>query len=243
MLYLLHGTNQDEARRKGNELLESLQKKKPDAAVFKLDAEKWSAAFFEELIGGQGLFERKYIVYVGGVFENKDIKEYVVGNLKAVAEPPNIFIFVEGEVDKATRMEFEKVADKVQVFSEKGKDKSPFGNKKEFNIFSITDAFGRRDRKEAWVLYQKALAADISPEEVHGILFWQVKNIAVVQEARDSKESGLSPFVFMKAKQFASRFKEGEIETKATELVSLFHEGRRGGSELDIALERFILSI
>src|SRR3989344_5543768 len=170
MLYLLHGTNQDEARRKGNELLESLQKKKPDAAVFKLDAEKWSAAFFEELIGGQGLFERKYIVYVGGVFENKDIKE-------------------------------------------------------------------------AWVLYQKALAADISPEEVHGILFWQVKNIAVVQEARDSKESGLSPFVFMKAKQFASRFKEGEIETKATELVSLFHEGRRGGSELDIALERFILSI
>src|SRR3989338_11685582 len=148
MLYLLHGTNQDEARRKGNELLESLQKKKPDAAVFKLDAEKWSAAFFEELIGGQGLFERKYIVYVAGVFENKDIKEYVIGNLKAVAESPNIFIFVEGELDKATLTKFEKVATKVQVFGEKGKGKETLAQKKEFNIFSITDAFGRRDRKE-----------------------------------------------------------------------------------------------
>ena len=56
MIYLLHGTDTDKSRLKMHELADSLKKKKPDAAYFKMDEEHWNQAELEEYCGGQGLF-------------------------------------------------------------------------------------------------------------------------------------------------------------------------------------------
>ena len=192
----------------------------------------------DELIFSQGLFERKFIVFVNRLFENAEAKEAIVKKLSAIAKSENIFIFLEGKVDKATLLLIAEVAEKVQTFETKE------GKKKfEFNIFSLTDAFGKRDRKNLWVLYQKASASGAIPEEIHGILFWQVKNMILASETGSATEAGLAPFPFMKAKQFLKNYTLNELKHISSKLVTLYHDSHRGIHDFEIALERFVLTI
>src|SRR3989338_5664710 len=108
MLYFLYGSDSEKAREKAHEVLAGLQKKKPDAELFRFDADGWSdplnpargEARFDELIASQGLFEKKFIVFVNRLFENKDAKDVIVKKLSAIRESENVFIFLEGKVDK-----------------------------------------------------------------------------------------------------------------------------------------------
>ncbi len=238
MLYFLHGTDSKKSREKLHELTETLHKKKPDAELFKIESEQWDSARFEELLGGQGLFENKYIVVLDKVFENEEAKEAVVEMLKEIAESDNVFIFLEGHVDAPTLKKIEKHAQKTQEFEEKEKT-AP----KTFNIFSLTDAFGRRDKKQLWVLYEQALASGSEPEEIHGILFWQLKSILTAVSAKSASESGLKPFVFQKASGFARNYSREELQKMSGRFVEIYHNARRGISEMEIGLEKFILGM
>ena len=238
MLYFFSGSDKDTAREKMNALAEALRKKKPDAEVFRIDAENWNEAKLRELSVGQGLFNNSYIVQVISLFENKEAKEIFVDRLEEIAESPNIFIVLEGEVDKKTLLAINELAEKVQLFENKeGKKKS------EFNIFSLTDAFGRRDKKNLWVLYQKAVAGGAVPEEIHGILFWQLKSMLLVVTAKTAGEAGVAPFVFTKAKSFLKNYKEEELKKMSSQFVTFYHDAHRGIHDFEIALERFILTL
>jgi hypothetical protein len=63
MLYLIHGNDWQKARAKAREILDTLQKKKPDAAVVDLEEGGVTDEKIDELAGSQGLFERKFIVF------------------------------------------------------------------------------------------------------------------------------------------------------------------------------------
>ena len=238
MLYFLYGSDTDKARGKARELLETLQKKKPDALVFRIEPEKWNEVHLEELIGGQGLFEKKLLVFADRLFENEEAKEVVEKNLEEIGKSDNIFIFLEEKVAKALLLNITEVAEKVQPCEKvKGKE-GP-----EFNIFSLTDAFGRRDKKKLWVLYQKALQTDAVPEEIHGILFWQLKSMLVAATATSASSAGLAPFVFTKAKNFLKNYTGDELKKLSSTFVKLYHDSHRGIHDFEIALERFILSL
>lgn len=241
MLYFLYGTDTTKARAKLHELLDTLQKKKPDAALFRVESEQWNDAQFEEFLGGQGLFSQKYIVVLDRVFENADAKTTAIGKLKEIAESDNVFMFIESAVDAASLKKIEKHAQKTQEFEEK-KSAGAAGTQP-FNIFSLTDAFGTRDKKKLWVLYQQALASGSQPEEIHGILFWQLKSMIVAAESGSAAESGLKPFVYQKSKGFAARFSRDELRSLSGAFIDIYHNARRGISEMDVALEKFILSI
>ncbi len=240
MLYFLYGEDQERARAKTQELIDSLRSKKPDASFVKLEAESFSASRLEEAIGGQGLFENKYIIFIDSVFVSKETKEVFISALQEIAASENIFIALEGKVDKATLTKIEKKSAKVQEFSFA---KTAVKKKPDFNIFSLTDAFGSRDKKSLWVLYQKALQHDSAPEEIHGILFWQLKSMLVSFESSSAKEAGLAPFVFMKAKSFLKNFSPDELKNLSKKLVALYSDARRGAVEFEIGLEKFILEI
>jgi DNA polymerase III delta subunit len=250
MLYFIYGDDKEKARAKTQDLIGSLQKKKPDAAFFKVTTENFSESELEGLMGGQGLFENKYIVFFDSVFENKEFKESIGGKLKEIAQSANVFIFLEGKMEKKMLEKVEKHAEKVQEFSNEKKEGRTFGtgggkdfNLKEFNIFSLGEAFGNRDRKNLWVIYQKALMRDLPSEEIHGILFWQWKSMVLAEEAKTAGEAGLNPYVFQKSKNFAKNFKEGELQKIGKELVSMYHDAHRGVHDFPTALEGFILKI
>ncbi len=238
MIYLLYGEDTTKSREKMNTLVGSLRAKKPDASFFKIDDEHWSSAQLEELIVGAGLFEQKYIVVLDRVFENKEAKEFVFKNMKEIGVSENIFIILECKLDKRTLTKFEKNGEKVVEFPKKVIKKED-----KFNIFTLSDALGGRNKKELWVLFQKAVNAGMSPEEIHGTLFWVVKSMILSKNTKTAGEAGLNPFVFRKSVSFARNFESKELRNISSCLVSIYHEAHGGGMELSIALEVFILSI
>ncbi len=237
MLYVFYGTDKDTAREKALTLLFSLQKKKPEAELFRIDAEHWSEQAIDELIGGQGLFSKTYLVFLSYLFENEEAKEAVVKKLSAIGESPNIFVMLEGKLDKATLLAVTESAEKALSFEKKGE------KKEEFNIFSLTDAFGRRDKRKLWILLQKTFATDAVPEEIHGILFWQLKSMLLASGARSAAEAGIAPFVFTKSKNFLKNYSVPELHNLSSVLVGMYHDAHRGLRDFEIALERFVLTI
>ena len=242
MIYLFYGQDKEQARQKANGVVQTLLKKRPDASLFKLNSDTWQEAAFDEYVGGQGLFVQKYIVILDRLFENKEIKEYVIERLKILKASENIFIVIENSLDKVTLGKFEKTAEKIQAFGE-GKDAVAKGKKPEFNMFAMTDALGARNQKRLWILYQQALRHDVVSEELHGILFWQVKSMLLATLSKDVKESGLNPFVYGKAKNYAKNFTLSELKKISSQLVAMYHQAHRGEVDFDIALEKFFLTI
>jgi len=113
----------------------------------------------------------------------------------------------------------------------------------EFNIFSLTDAIGRRNKREAWALYQKALASGMVPEEIFYRVFWQVKTMLLAGRTKSAEETDMKAFPYNKAKSFLKNFKPGELEKLSEKLVVGYHQSRRGIGEIETLLEKIILGL
>ena len=216
MIYFYYGTDTDKARKKSSELIDSLRKKKPDAGFFKMDSEHFDLAKLEEYIGGQGLFSNKYIVFLDRLCGDKEIKEEFLGKLKEISESENIFIILEGKIDKATSTKIEKKTEKTIKFDLEEKSEKPA-----YNAFALADAFGNKNRKEAWILYRKAIDKGEAPEALHGMIFWKVKSMILAG--------------------YGGAWKNEELLETLDRLVDVYHEARRGKHELETGLEAFLL--
>ena len=236
MLYLIYGNDWQKARAKAREVLDVLKKKKPDATVVSLEEGGVSEAKIDELAGSQGLFERKFIVFGDRVCADSQNAEIVADKLEVIGKSENVFVFLEEGVKAPLLKIFEKYAAKVQEFAKIEK-------KERFNSFSLADALGERNKQKLWILYEAALSEGLSPEELHGTLFWQVKSLRAAAIAKSADEAGLKPFAWTKAKRFLSRWDIKELENVSQNLVSLYHDSRRGEHELEIALEKWILDL
>ncbi len=218
MIYLYHGTDIDTSRTKALDLIESLRRKKPDASFFRVDSETITPELLEEYTSGQGLFVEKSIVLITRPCENKETKSVFLDYLDLLRESHNIFIVLEGKVDKATLTKLEKKSEKVVVCDLSLKKAS-----KEYNAFALADAVGSRNKKEAWILYVMARKRGEVPEALHGMIFWKIKTILL-------------------NKSF-STWKESELKAMLTHLITIYHESRKGGVELDSALEETLLTL
>jgi len=237
MLYFLHGTDTHKARRKLHELLNLAEKKRPDAELFKITTENWSESQFDELLIARGLFENKYTVVLDNLFERKDIKEYILDRLQSLSDSEQIFLSLEGKVDAPTLKKIESKAKQVQEFA-KTENK-----KQELNIFSITNGLVEKDKKELWISYIDLLSRGAVAEEIHGILFWQVKNMILASRADSQKETGLAPFPYKNALTGSRKYKSEELIKMSVDLVNITHRVRSGQGDLQIMLEKWILTM
>ncbi len=217
MLYFFYGTDIDKARSKSHDLTNSLRKKKPDASFFTLNSENFNNNTLQEYIGSQGLFSNKYIIFLDRICENKEAKEKFLESIKQIYESENIFVLLEGKLDKATATKIEKKSEKFLKFDLL--EKAP---KKEFNAFGLADAYANRNKKDAWILYRQAINNGEAPEALHGMIFWKIKTILL---------SGVNSY-----------WKKEELIFALEKLIDIYHEARRGQVELENSLEIFILS-
>ncbi|HEY4503796.1 MAG TPA: hypothetical protein VJJ28_01665 [Candidatus Paceibacterota bacterium] len=218
MIYFYHGTDKEKVRVKSHELIDLLKKKKPDVSFFRIDIENFNQNLVEQCIGGQGLFISKSIVLLDRLCEKKEVKEQFLENISEIAESDNIFIILEGKLDKVSISKIEKKAEKSVKF-----DMIEKSNKEEFNTFALADALGRKDRKNAWVLYRKAIDKGEAPEALHGMLFWKVKTMIL------NSSFGL--------------YKKEELYGLADKLITIYHDSRRGMHELETGVEGVILEV
>lgn len=218
MIYFYHGTDIEKSRVKSNELALSLRKKKPDASFFKIDTEHFDRNLLDSHISGQGLFVSKSIVFLDRLCEKKEIKEQFFDKLKEIAASENIFIILEGKIDKASATKIEKNAEKTVLH-----DLIEKSEKTEYNAFALADAIGARDRKNAWILYRKAIDKGEAPEALHGMMFWKVK--------------------IMLVNSYGGAYTKDELYALADRLITVYHDARRGVGEMETGVEALLLSL
>jgi hypothetical protein len=112
-----------------------------------------------------------------------------------------------------------------------------------FNIFSLTDAIGERDKRHAWTLYQKALFSGMVAEEIFWKVTWIVRSMFLAANTNDYSETDMKEFPYKKAKGYAKNFKAGELEQLSEDLVVGYHNARRGEGEIETLLEKIILKL
>jgi hypothetical protein len=134
--------------------------KYPDGQIFKLSAENFTLAQWEELLAGGGLFAPKFLIVADGLLADKDIAALVEPTLDLAKASPNVFIILETP---------------------------PAAAKPRFNIWAPADALAARDRRALWLLYQEAQATGFSKEEFFWKLAWKVKSLLLA--ARTGKPS------------------------------------------------------
>ena len=234
MFYFFYGVDAKKASDKAGVLVKKMLGKKPDASLFVIDDENLSDGILQEMTQSSALFQNKYIVRVKRV-QSTEHREVIFKYLKEIKESENIFIWSEGEVNKADLKKIEKCAEKVV---DVGGKKEEYQGKK---IFDICNPIISRNKKTLWTKYHELLE-DFPFEELHGTIFWQFKNIAITYKI-NQKDSGLAPFSYSNAKKAQEKYSEEEVLEKTSELAKMVHESRSGGAELAIALEKFILDI
>jgi DNA polymerase III delta subunit len=243
MLYVFHGSDTHAAITKASTLIASLRAKKADASYVRVEAGHWSPSIIEEHLGGQGLFSNKYIILLDRVTENADAKEQLPELIASMNESTNIFVMVEGKMNAELKKAVGKHAEKVVECDVPAKVGGAFASKEEFNVFALADAVGQRDSFKAWSTYRQAVDNGIESESIIGTLFWQLKSMAVAATGNSAGETGLSPFLYSKAKRAAGNYSADELRALTDKFITLYHDGHRGKVDMESGVERILLAL
>lgn len=242
MLYVFHGSDSHTALTKASALVASLRAKKPDASYVRIEAGMWNPSIIEEHLGGQGLFSNKYIIFLDRITENAEAKESLPDLAPAMQESANIFVVAEAKLNAELKKAFEKHAEKVVEALLRSSQAQSFEGQ-EFNIFALADAVGERNSFKSWSVYRQAVDMGSESESIVGTLFWQVKSMIMAATGKSAGETGLSPFVYSKAKRAAGNYSSEELTQLSTKLITLYHDGHRGVVDLELGVERLLLGL
>jgi len=236
MLYFLYGDRQF-TKRESVHIKSALIAKRPDAVVLAYDGTAPRAFDFDELVSGQGLFQSRFIVEFDNVFGSG----FFVNEKEAVEKiknSENIFLILE---EKLLKKSFELLKKNAEKTSE---DKTAVRKeKKDFSAFSLADAVSNRQKKMLWTLFREAVQRGYKIEELHGILFWQMKTIVLAYKTTSAEEAGIKQYPFSKATSAKKFYTEEEAENFLHSLSQAIVEGRGKKGSLEHSVERFILSL
>ena len=125
---------------------------------------------------------------------------------------PHLFLF-ETEATAPLVKILEKTKGEVTKVKAPPKEKT-------FDVFSLANAFAKKDKKKLWMLFQEALIDGVQPEALVGILAWKARSALSHSGAKDT-----------------------EAIAQSSALVRMYHDAHRGEGDLSLLLERFILSL
>ena len=237
MIYFFYGLDTKKLRSKMAEVRRMIEKRHPGVLALSPNTDEVRAGTLLEYCGNSGLFAERSLIVLDQLIEDEEIEELVSSQVKDLEESENFFFIIEKEPSK----------DLIKILDKKAQESYAFDEiatmSRKFNAFSLTDALGKRDKKNLWLLYQEALRNSVAPEEIHPLLLWQVRTMLLVKISDDKPLKSLKPFVASKAKMFAENFSLSELKKLLVDLTTLYHEARRGRTDFEHGLERFLLSM
>ncbi len=161
-----------------------------------------------------------------------EVYESLFSNIQSLPESSNTLIV---QVSKVLKKQKDICADTgVEIIEVKSV------KEREMPSFVLADAFLRRDKKAAFTALHDELATK-PPEEVHGGLWYQMKNMALIFSGATEEESGLHPFVYKKIKSASAKFSKKECDEVLKTLLEMNHKAHRGEVDFETALEQFVL--
>lgn len=241
MLYLFFGSDYQKARAQFHAAIAQAREKQPHAKVLTVDPTTTPPDDSLDSLTHPQLFADPRIILIDEM-EEVPGWELTPERASACAAADDIVFAIAGTFSKKSIKEAEKAGGKV--FECKKSAQGAAKAKKDSSSksrFALTDAFAQKDKKRAWLLYRTLIDEGAAPEELHGLLAWQIKALVLSAKASSAKEAGLKPFVYQKAKEFLRRWDKKELADTYKEFVTLYHESRRGNRELETAIEKFLL--
>ena len=233
MLTVLYGTDTQRRHARQETLVAPLVKKGAQHSSF--SDTSFDVDALRTIAEQSSLFGDVAVVTISGIGDNAELRESFLGIAKGLAESSQIFILSEPAL----------LAPFIKSVTTAGASVEKFeGVKKKaetFNSFLFTDAYSARKRSQAWSIYRAAISAGVAPREIHGLLFWCIKNMLLAESSPNAESAGLHPFVYGKAKTAAGGFPKGELSRLLVETCALVHEATYGGLDLETAMEAFIL--
>ena len=189
-----------------------------------------------ENFSNNGLFAEKKLFVFYDFFSNEQSIGWLKEKIDTIDQSFTKLLFYEEKIKAPVKNKLEKLGADIKKVAKKEEFK-----KKDNQVFAITDAILQKDRKGAWVNYQKALRSGKAPEEIMGLIWWQVKSLWLV--ARMDKDSGLKPFVYQKNKRALAKYNQMQIYKLAKNIVRTYHQARMGELPLEYGCEKLLLSI
>jgi len=186
-----------------------------------------------ELVGNGSLFGDARVVLIDTPREV--LAEEVQSLLAAMAASSDTFIIIEGSLLAAAKKQYAKHTTELHEFTATARER--------FNTFAIADALIARNKKQLWLQLQKAVQAGISPEEIIGVLWWQLKSIRLAAVTQSADAAGMKTYPYNKAKRALANIPLPEAERLAHDLLTMYHAGHAGETDLALALEEWVLRL
>ncbi|HEY4515984.1 MAG TPA: hypothetical protein VJH67_02225 [Candidatus Paceibacterota bacterium] len=238
MLYLIIGANKEGVDRE-------IAKVAKGESILKIDSLSWEVDMVRGLIESSSLFgsDAEAIVFES-VLENEEARNLMAGFALRMNGSSKKFFIVEGETEKEMIEVFEKVEAKIFDLREEKKNSWQKKGKEVagYSPFALGDAVGKGSAKEAWIEYVKARGFGVGPEELHSRVWGKVRDM-IASETALPEEIGIHPFVHKKAKADLRNWPKLKLQNFADSLVAIYHLARMGGEDLDVALEKTLLTI
>lgn len=210
MIYALIGTDR-EKREKANVAL--LRLGIPTTHIY-----SEQIALLEPLTEASSLFGEKIIALLVQTMDVAGSKEIVTNLLPEMKVSETIFIIDEPFADANKAKRLEKYAEKMyDCREEKEESVSPF---------PLCNAFGRRDKKQAFIEWMNIRDMADSMEMVHGALWWKMKTIW--EDTLTGKPT---------------KWSKEECERTGSNLIRATMDAYRGKGTLREHLEKIILSV
>ena len=204
--------------------------------VTRITSENYAPGMLDEYISAQSLFGgQEGPVVLDFLSERDGALESIDEVLSDLAAASRMFVYIDIK-PKAAR---EKL---LRMHAEMYQDVEEGVGSEKFNTFALADAFAHKDKKSLWVLYMRARMAGVAPEEVAGVLFWQIKSLLLAARTATAAEAGMKDYPYRKAKGALKEFKKSELEKLSKELLLVYHRGH-ADSAMDLGLERFLLAL
>ncbi|MEK7639152.1 MAG: hypothetical protein AAB388_03265 [Patescibacteria group bacterium] len=200
-----------------------------------IDAASYAPGVLTNAAGATSLFGATEYFILDTPSADEAFEAEVLDVLPLLEESTNVFVVFEGALLAPLKKKYQKYTAVVEEYTATKADR--------FNLFALTDALARKDKKKLWVLLVEARQAGISDEEIVGLLWWQLKTMHLAALSKSAVEAGLKDFPYQKAKQALAHFSSEELDALSHTLLSLYHEGHAGVRELDLALESWLLSV
>lgn len=238
MILFIYGDDTKKVREKTTATVEGLLLKQKDASVFKINSESWSTEYVKELLNAQGLFLPKYIITFNFISENKECFAEMLDLLKDMKSAEHVCIIAERDLTEKNKEKIKKLATKSQEFNLK---KLVEVKKQEPPTFAFATSFANREFQKTEKYLHKLLDLKLAAEEIHGVLWWQMKSVKLASMAQSAVGAGLNPFVFKNAKSASEKWNPEDLDQVLNSLFEIYHQAHRGKIDFYNAIERLVV--
>lgn len=207
MIYICVGTD----LKKKNAFLKTLAKNREHIALTPLST---SIEGLMDYASHASLFGEMPLITLENILSNSSI-DFSKDSLEILSKSKTLFVFYEDTYNATLEKKYKKYVEQVEKCISVAPKTKPVNRS-----FALADAFGKKNKIEAWVLYRQAIDAGTPPEALSGMLFWKIKSLVLSNSRTFTKDT---------------------LKRNSSELVSIYHKAHLGEGDLSIALEQFIL--